>query len=332
MMIKKLLFFAIFSFSINTFALVKGFNQGWLKNNYGHQWLDVSYDQNYVHKLLKLNQTAGSDILRMWIYEGSSLQQFDVNHKTHEIKLKPEVLKNLKKFLTTARKYNTKISLAFLDGNAFKDISQNTQIRNFWWNVFNNKYNLQNHFYEQAILPIYNLVSNEFLDVVTQFDIVNEVNALAHFKMFKDSKASMSKFLCKTVEGSPAPVTASIGWGKAEEKFFSGILNESCLDFYDIHLYNDTGSIAYCSQFKKLANSGTQLQLGEFGQISKTYNSELQKSVTRNFLTNAQKCGFTSALAWRMDDTRDGFNAEARFSYFAFEKPREAIYIFRDFN
>ena len=142
----------------------------------------------------------------------------------------------------------------------------------------------------------------------------------------------MSSFLCHLGKQKPVAITASLGWADAETQFFKGLLNSSCLDFYDIHLYNDFGSVPRCNDFKRFSSRGLIFQLGEFGQKSKTYDDELQGLVTSKFLKNAMDCGFKSALAWRFDDTRGGHNTEARHSDMCYGSPRKVYYIFRDFS
>jgi hypothetical protein len=170
-------------FSNPVSALTKGFNQAWFKTDYSHQWLDGYYDKTYAEKIIQLNQEANSTILRMWLFEGSSLFQFERNTKSGTITIKNDFIKNLRHFLKLARKHHLKISLTFLDGNAFSDLSSNPDLLSFWWNVFNDKEGMLEKFYQAAVLPIYQLVHKEFSDVVVQFDLVNEVNAIMEFNM-----------------------------------------------------------------------------------------------------------------------------------------------------
>lgn len=329
--LKTLLILTLLTQAGLSWGLTKGFNQAWFKKAFAYQWLDKYFDATYVEDLLVLNKEAGSQIIRMWLYEGSGLKQFEQYSKTNQLTLRPEVLKNLRTFLLLARKHSTKVNLTFLDGNAYKTIGKNAELEAFWWNVFNDQYGALDKFYNAAIAPVYKLVNDEFKDVVTQIDLVNEVNAIESFNMFSDPKVNMPKFLCRLKKGSPVPVTASLGWAEAGERLLSGYLSRGCLDFYDIHLYNDEGMIPLCKEFKRLSRKGVQLQLGEFGQKSHAYDDELQSLITRNFLKNAQNCGFKSALAWRLDDTRTGHNPEARLSYMAFGKPRPALKVFKNF-
>lgn len=325
---KLLLVLILFVMSLPAMALVKGFNQAWMKTYYAYQWLDRYYDPAHTEHLFALNQQYRSKILRIWLYEGNSLPQF--YFVEGKLKLKPEVLKNLRHFLEVARSKNVEVSLTFLDGNAYRELWLHPERLNYWWNVFNNKFGKQEEFYREAILPVYKLVA-EFRSTVTQIDLVNEVNAIDYFQLFESGKASMSQFLCQMKKGAPSPVTASLGWADAETRFFSGFLSDSCLDFYDLHYYNDAGYIAGCSEFKKLAREGVWLQLGEFGQLSESFDDQLQSYVTQKFLTSAKNCGFRGALAWRLEDYREGVNPEARFSFMSFGKPRPALEVFSNF-
>ena len=327
-----LLLLALLLMATDAMAFTKGMNQAWFKSLYGYQWLDGHYNKTYAEEVLVLNKKAGSELLRMWLFEGSSLTQFAVNSKSNDFKLRKDFLVNLKNFLLLARKHKVKISLTFLDGNAFQNLQDDPEKQRFWWNVFNNKYGMQERFYEQAIAPIYQLVKKEFADVVTQFDLVNEVNALTEFKLFADEKEAMSQFLCRLGKGSPAPITASLGWANPEWFFFGGLMDKSCLNFYDLHFYNDLGIIPLCENFKHLAEGGAIFQLGEFGQISPAFDDELQSRLTQRFLNQAKDCGFKAALAWRLVDVREGQNSEARFSYFAFNRPRPALNVFKSFK
>ena len=331
MAFKSLLIVLVLTQAGLSWGMVKGFNQAWFKKSFAYQWLDKYFDPSYVEKIVILNKEANSQLVRMWLYEGSGLRQFDYDPKSNQLMLKPEVLKNLRAFLLIARKHGIKVNLTFLDGNAYKVIGKNNELAAFWWNVFNDQYGALNHFYESAVAPVYKLVNEEFKDVVTQIDLVNEVNALEAFHMFANPNVSMPTFLCRLSKGSPVPVTASLGWHDATERLLDGYLSNACLNFYDIHLYNDEGVIPRCQDFKRLSRKGMKFQLGEFGQQSPAYDDALQSLVTRKFLQNAQNCGFKAALAWRLDDTREGYNPEARHSYMSFGKTRPAYEVFKNF-
>ena len=329
----KLIFFLLFCLGPRVlFAFTKGLNQSWFKDDYAYQWQDGHYDKDYAEKILVLNKEAGSGLLRVWLLEGSWLSQFQATQKSAVLKIRPDILKNLKHFFKLARKHNVKLNLTFLDGNSFRYVLDKPELSAYWWNIFNNKFGGLDDFYEQIISPVYKIISDEFRDVVIQIDLVNEVNAISEFNLFADDKSSMSHFLCRLAKGSPVPVTASLGWGNAEDLFFQGYLDQSCLSFYDIHYYNDTGTIPRCEEYKLLAKQGIFLQLGEFGQSSLAVDDVLQSQVTVSFLKNSKLCGFKSALAWRLVDQRVGPNPEERFSFYISDVPRPAVKVFRDFS
>jgi hypothetical protein len=332
--VKKLIYLlsALIFLCPKSYGFIKGFNQAWMKTHYGVQWLDQNYDPKYVETLLKLNKKIDSSILRIWIFEGMYLEQFDRNPDGTIERIKPEILKNLHHFLTRAKANKINIYLTFLDGNAFNKISSEPDYLDFWWSTFNNLGLYQQNFYNKAILPIYDLIRNEFSNVVTQIDIVNEVNALVNLNIIRTQNEALKKFLCRMSQSSPSSFTASLGWLNAEEVFLSGLLNDSCLDFYDIHFYNDFGIIPHCEELKNLSIQGTKLFLGEFGQSNFAFDDELQKQITSGFLQNAYQCGFFGAMPWRLEDIRPGYNPEARFSYLAHGKRRPALKTFKKFS
>ena len=327
MLFLKVLCLALF-FSIPSQAFVKGFNQAWFKQNYSVQWLDRFYDHDYAEKLLKLSSEANSEIFRIWLYEGTNLYQFELDNIGNPIRIKDEVLKNLRDFLLLSRKYHQKVYLTFLDGNSFYGIKNSPKLP-FWWNMFNDQFDLQKVFLKVAFKPVYELIASDFKDIVTQIDAVNEVNALFYSEVFYTQKDGLSKFLCESKKGSPVSFTASLGGYNTEELYFSDFLSESCLDFYDLHFYNDSGSIPNCNRFLEQSKNGIRLQLGEFGQLSTSFDDDLQSFVTMNFIANSKACGFEAALAWRLEDVREGYNQDARFSYLSFGLIRKAYQTFK---
>ena len=54
--------------SVQSYALKMGFNQGWLNDQYGSQWID--YDRAEAERVINLTKNANAKILRMWLFEG----------------------------------------------------------------------------------------------------------------------------------------------------------------------------------------------------------------------------------------------------------------------
>ena len=50
--------------SLKAMAFTKGFNQAWMKNDFGTQWLNGVYDARYVEELMLLNKNNNSTSLK----------------------------------------------------------------------------------------------------------------------------------------------------------------------------------------------------------------------------------------------------------------------------
>lgn len=233
-----------------------------------------------------------------------------------------------------------KLNLTLFDGNI---ISQDSfaSLKNRWWNLLNNKYNTADNFLNNILSPILSIM-NLYPNTVSQVDLINEINALngAYYiypQMFKKKWVGLNKFVCKWNKfikkntSYNVKLTSSFGWKNAISNLLSDKLDSSCIDFYEIHLYNDTGVIPKCSQLKTFSLKKNKfIQLGEFGQKSKAYDDDLQANNLMNFIKSAPQCGINSALAWRLSDLHSESNPEARFSFEAFGKPRPAYYVFKN--
>ncbi len=78
------------------------------------------------------------------------------------------------------------------------------------------------------------------------------------------------------------------------------------LDFYDYHIYNDSGELpmSYDAMYKALQDLSPPLTLdkpciiGEFGQHRNGFLDEFQKGVVTNFMRQAWHLGFGGCLVW----------------------------------
>jgi hypothetical protein len=325
--------FMLFSVQAEAKPFLKGFNQAWLENNYGTQWLDQTYDKESAKKLIQTARQAHAGILRMWLYEGASLQQFNLLPSGAPESIKTEVLANLRNFLSLCRTAHLKVNLTFLDGNAFKQSDAYATALPYWRSIFEGDQPRLSAFYRVAIAPVYRLIKEEYSDVITQVDLVNEVNALQSDQAFPHlSHLGLLNFLCRLKSKSPVPTTASLGWDDGARRLLRGYFLGSCLDFFDIHVYNDEGKIPACPEFQILAFLGVKFQLGEFGQKSTRIDPKLQAKITGEFLTNARRCGFQSALAWRLNEVRSIGDVDLRFGYVTSAGESPALKVFREFK
>jgi hypothetical protein len=334
-------------FSPGLRAFNVGFNQAWWNNSYSSQWIDGSYPPSEVRRVLDLTKNAGSRTLRVWLFEGQDPQS--LLWKDGKVSgLHPDFLKNFEDFIIAARERGIQIYPTLFDGNILRTL-QKGPFRDRWWNLLNNKYGARQAFEKKALEPLVKLLSREDIrPSVFGLDIMNEIDAAVSGAEFDKDWASANELVCalrgvvraKRGRSSAVPVTASIGWPMIP--FYSrGAANlildpnphPSCVDYWDIHFYNNEGSIPNCEKIAKVSRDyKKKIYLGEFGQLSKAYSDDLQVKTVTNFIRNAKACGFAGALAWRLADNRAGNNPEARLSFEAFGKMRPAYDVIRNWN
>jgi endo-1,4-beta-mannosidase len=334
--IKILLFSFLFSFSnsIQAASFSVGVNQAWWKTNYGSQWIYPYFDLSESTRLLDIAAKKNIKIFRLWLLEGIENQSYQLSSNGLEMELNQTYVANLAQFLEEAKKRNIQVSLTLFDGNVINQWGDRTPKRDFIYNLWlgNNPAHkdLRSEFFESFLKPVFSMIATKYSDVVTQIDIMNEIDALVFWSTFIRSWgvfpdwSSANQFVChmyKQIKGlhPKGQITVSVGWAWAQNHILDGSVYAGCVDYFDLHLYNDDGSVPRCEDFKRLSKDkrriGKWLQLGEFGQKSKQFNNRLQEDSTYNFIKNAKACGFKSALAWRLSDVRPGHNEEARYSF-----------------
>ena len=272
----------------------------------------------------------------MWLFEGATQKGVNwVDGNPHS--LDQEYLDNLKEFILIAKAEGVELNLTLFDGNmtwGWNKMPKNLQDR--WWNIFNAKYDVLNRFMQTIYKQLLDMLLEDGLyTTVTQIDFVNEIDALvwaiAGGSRFENGWHSANKFTCDLYNyskshpvGSKIMFTSSVGWLTAPYDLVSANFYPHCVDFFDLHVYSDSGNIPFCKSLKQLRDGHKKpLQLGEFGQMSKKYDDRIQIDGLRNSVKNALRCGFSSALAWRLVDHRKGedrFNYDGRGSYYIFRQ------------
>ena len=300
-----------------------GFNQGWIHNRYGTQWVD-GFDLNEFRRVMKLTKQANGNIVRFWLFEGYNSQSVLLNQNTF-IGLNPKFVANLKLVLQAAKEENIQLNLTLFDGNMGTYSAPNQDLKNIAWNFLNNKYQVRQDFINKVYSPLIDIINlPQYQGVVTQLDLVNELNALVRSRSevrFDEGWGQANQFVCdfyqvKQSKGARFAMTASVGWGDAVDVVLNKTLWPNCVDFFDVHIYDSDGDIDSCQQVANYAHSqGKQIYLGEFGQSNfwQKYSDDTQTTATRNFLNNAYRCGFDGALAWRLVENEDN-------SFLAYEK------------
>ena len=317
--------------------LIKGYNIAWWGKAYGHQWIDGSFSKKKVDELLDHAVKGDAKIVRLWLFEGIHQTQFEKNEEGFPATLHKSFIPNVLYFLKKCRQKGLKANLTFFDGNAYKAAHlTDGRLRSFWWNVLNDKYQMGEWFLNQAITPLLDAIKDEDLDsTIAQIELMNEIDAAVKYKIFENGWSGASKMLCqwqKVIKNYHHTYGVSVGHSGSEKHFINEDLPYHCSDYFDFHVYSDSGKIPACEWFSSMSQKGMRFQLGEFGQKSQAFDDQLQAHLTKSFLTQAKECGFESALAWRLEDIRPGHNREARHSYIAFDELRPAWYALRDFE
>ena len=341
---RKLILSSAFLLSSSLHAFNVGFNQGWLNDSYAHQWSDRSYDEREAARVLDLAKNAGANTLRMWLFEGPATTSLLWNNGQVS-GLSSEFVRNFEHFLRAAKSREIQVYVTLFDANTLKNFAT-TELRDRWWNLMNNRNGARTSFEKNALTPLLAILySAEFRATVFGLDVMNEIDAAVAEFRFQNSWTGANQFTCgirsvvqsKRGSRTAIPVTASIGWPTIP-LYHRGAANiildpnphYSCVDFWDIHFYSDSGTIENCAKIGQLArNYGKKVYLGEFGQKSKSFDHGLQLRAAQKFVRNAKSCGFSGALAWRLTDARA---AEARFSYEAFGSARPAYHFIRSWN
>lgn len=315
-----------------------GFNIAWVGENYGHQWTKRSFSPQEIKKDLDLAQKAKASLVRIWLFEGKKFEQFKLNKQGLPVELKTEFIPNIIFFLSEAKKRNLKVNLTLFDSNAFEDEFARQTTRSIWWhNFFNQKYDVTKTFFDDMLHPLFNSIKkNNLSQTVSQVELVNEIDGLVKLNAFDNDWENVEALMCQTHEWFKErnfAYGASVGHFKAYKLIIDQKISSACVDYYDLHLYNDEGSIPNCQDFLALEAQGIKLQLGEFGQKTASADLNIQATISYNFLTNAKKCGFKSALGWKLDDIRKRADIENYLSFVNKDNsPRPAFYVMKKFS
>jgi hypothetical protein len=184
-------------------------------------------------------------------------------------------------------------------------------LHTYYQNLFSNSAATQA--YEKNVLaPILSAMSQfnalyPNANVFYGFDLINEIEAAINAGYFSNSWTgarawiqNMTKYV--TGQAPWVPVTSTAGLGYAVQEVTLGLFSGLGLNFYDVHIYSDSGQYsgqtALCSKTK---SDKLQIVLGEYGQKSTTVSDTIQNTATTNFLNGAKNSCFSSALAWKYE-------------------------------
>ena len=288
-------------------AFEAGFDAAWIGQGYGHDFT-TSWDPAAVDLVFARAARAGGSVVRLWLFEGAPKQGvvFDPSG-TRATGLVPGFLDHIEAVCRAARRAGVRVYWTGHDGNWFSPL--HTRFADIHYNILEDKYGEGVAFRERALGPVLDVIAR-YPDTVFAYDVMNEVEGSVAKWFWTDGWTGARRWIHDEVAfvHARAPgiaATASAGWESAVPDLLAGRFSGLGLDFYDLHLYNDDGTIPQAFELRLLGwRTATPFVLGEFGQKSQRLDDALQRKVTAGFLAAARAQGFLAALGWRLDDER----------------------------
>jgi hypothetical protein len=313
-----------------------GFNQAWFHNDYGLQYLDGVYDRSEVNRIYDLMESAGAKNIRLWFFETANFPMMEWKNDRIE-KLKPDFISNVVETLRMAQTRGIRVYMTLLDGQSYRPDRLKLKELKRLRSIYQEQGGSQ--FLQKAVGPLLTAIEKAGLsETVSAIDISNEMDSVINRFGIAGQWKGASRMLCRWrsfIHGLPAfsktPVTFSVRLHPLVLLPFNLLEDQgpmACADYLDFHSYDDRGTILHCDQLLDYSlKQKKKLILGEFGQdfFNTQYNDEMHTRLTRNYIQNAESCGFKEALAWRLSDVRPGYNKEARYSYESYGKLRPAF-------
>lgn len=339
----RVLLLNILFLSTSAFAMKVNFNQAWFKTNYSTQYLDPSFDAAEVERIFRLTKEAGSEELRLWFFESATFPML-VFEDGKINGLKSDFVQNVISTLKLAHKHDLKIYMTLFDAHSYRPDQLKRQELKRLKQIYQG--NGEQAFIAKALLPLLKKIEEAGLgSVISKIDLINEGDAVVNRLGFQKGWSGFRKMICEwrsaihTVDAfSKTPVTISVRLHPLVFLPFD-ILDDAgplqCADVLDFHSYHDWGKIKSCGRLREYSESGKKkLVLGEFGQsfFNLKFDDRLQTEIIGRYIESAQKCGFSEAFAWRLSDVREGYNKEARYSFFAFDRMRPAYFLIQNHN
>lgn len=279
-----------------------GYNEDWFGDDYLYSMIKT-FDINYVNKVFSDIKANGGDIVRVYLFQvrqGLIIKQY----APQTVGIEPVMFANIKSVLDSAKAHGLKVYFTLMDANAMPPPPQ-SELRDYYYNYLHNKYGEQDAFNNNVLTPLLDLMS-QYKDNIYGIDQANEIQAaIKHqywgfFDQFDGPRRWMKSTRDFIKSKAPWVRVTTTAMGPAD--IVSGLHTGLGFDFYDVHIYNDKGEIPYfykiCEIVKK---SGIPIIAGEFGQLTKVLDDDLQAKVTWNLLNNAKNQCFSGAIPWRWD-------------------------------
>jgi len=327
-----------------------GYNEAWIENNYGN-WLasnplfhlssafpssfspPICANNSPLSAMLLGMGQGNAKVVRLFLFPAvqgiiinTSVTSPSSTAVTMTQGLTGEFLTNLTSVFGCVRQYNNKnntnlkLYITALNGPDMNVVtaSNNPVLHLYYQRLLSNSAEIIA--YDTLVLePIIQLMSG-YQDVVYAFDLINEIEGAinAGYISWSGARAWISN-AAYAINHLPQPqfpwlppVTSTAGYGYAVQEVTFGFFRGINLNFYDIHVYTDTGTYSgqtyLCSQ---VASDKLPIILGEFGQHSSSISDSIQNTGAANFLMGASSSCFSGALAWKYEGT----SGEPWYSY-----------------
>lgn len=273
---------------------VFGVNLPWFDGAYGHdlgpepQHPDyrVWYKGPAVTGYFRDIRDIGFRVVRVWLMERA--EGWKVDRDGIVTGLDETFLRNLDDLVRRAEAENLKLYLCLTTG--FGGLKYPGPI---------NDARQQRAYIENAVKPLARRLKGS--GAVFAFDIINEIESDLRDAVGPDKKVTIRQareFIRANVraikaEDSDRLVSAGSGyhgWDAVQQGHYSGL----GLDFYDIHVYSDTGHLPHVREL----NVDRPVVIGEFGQATRRDDDALQRKVVSAFIRNAAEMGYAGCLVW----------------------------------
>lgn len=337
-----------------------GYNVPFLPQYYGSD-MTTNFRQGDWDQIMSLVREAGGTVVRIWAFEGKRKEGIDFGDGEIPIGLLDGFLDNVAEIMRSARSHQVKVYWAALSGGWSGNWDDDEgRWRHIHYNILNNIDGAREAFKEKVLKPFTDRLE-EFKDFVFGLDLMNEFMGSAEFwggytggwwlpainwiENVADFVHNKAHWLPKTasargaVMNTRSTVHPRLPFLNGSDFILDHLLHLP-IDFYDLHHYNDVGGIYKVNELKELSyRMGKPIILGEFGQRDKTYNENLKRTVTWNFLNDAWTHHFSAAFAWRLNgwdkneagDDRSYHNTFYNDGYYGLNGPRPVVRIIKRF-
>jgi hypothetical protein len=309
-----------------------GFNQGWTIDHWGRD-LTTDFDPAAWRRVLEQTRAAGGRVLRVWLCEGVAKEGV-VWDGTRALTVDPAFLVNVQTLIDLARQTGVELYWTLFDGNWPDSWPQGGLEAWRHYNILQDKYGEGALFRQNVLAPLLDVIAPA-ADVTWGLDLMNEVQGSVKTWKWSDGWSGARRWIAAWAAfvHTRAPglrVTASSGWADSADDLIDGRFAGLGLDFWDLHVYADSGRIPRgWTLALHAAAEGVPLVLGEYGQKSTKVDPTLQARVTGRFLRDARRYGLAAALAWRVEDFQSN---GLQFTFFERDgRPRPAVDVVRRF-